>query len=77
MILYDFYKKPQVPNKTLRKDIALARTRLEVSFIQEDLRRLVNTSPLVPSDNRTEILNTIAKKLGNSEFDIYTVKGEA
>ena len=74
VILYDFYEKPQVPNRTLQNGTALARTGLEASLIQEGVRRLINTSPLVPCDVRTEIIDKFAKKLVNSEFDTYTVQ---
>ena len=45
---------------------ALAKAAMESSLIQEGVRRLLNTSRLVPDSVRTEILNNYVQKLINS-----------
>ena len=73
-ILYDFFEKPQVPNRTLQEGTALSRTSLEASLVQEGVRRLLNTSPLVNKESRTATLNAFARKLINSGFDTDTAQ---
>ena len=73
-ILYSFYEKPQVPNRTLQEGTALSRTSLESSLIQEGVRRLLNTSPDVDELTRSSIIDRFASKLYNSGHDVYTVQ---
>ena len=54
-ILYSFYEKPQVPNRTLQEGTALSRMSLESSLIQEGVRRLLNTSLDVDELTRSSI----------------------
>ena len=73
-ILYEFYEKPQAPNRTLQKETALSKTSLDASLIQECVRRMTNTSREAPAESLTDSLNVFARKLINSGHKVEEVQ---
>ena len=73
-ILHTFYEKPQVGNRVLLHNTALASTSLNSSIIQEGVRRLLNTSENVSDKVRTGILDKFASKIINSGYSVKDAK---
>ena len=73
-IYYEFYEKPQVPNRVLQYGTALSSNSLEASLTQEGVRRLLNTSPEVSTEVKASILNEYARKLLNSGHGVDFIK---
>ena len=73
-ILHAFFEKPQVPNRVLLESTPLSHNSLTASFVQEGVRRLINTSEEAPEQERTLVLDNYAQKLINSGHDEETAK---
>ena len=73
-IIYEFYEKPQVANRTLQSDTALSRTSLDASLTQECVRRMINTSLEAPADSLKNALDKFARKLLNSGHEVEVIQ---
>ena len=70
MVLYQYYEKSMTPAMVLHKRSAMPEGTRRATLNQELVRRMINTSELVPIEKRLEIVDKYAGKLLNSEYTI-------
>ena len=69
-VIYRYYEKPMIPNMVLHKRSAMPESTRRSTLNQELIRRMVNTSEMVPIEERIEIIDKYATKLMNSEYPL-------
>ena len=70
MFMYHYYEKPMIPDTVLHRRSAMPEGTRRATLNQELIRRMVNTSELVPMNTRLEIIDKYAGKLLNSEYPL-------
>ena len=68
IVHFAFYEKPMCLNQVLQKDTALPENTKQASLAQEMVRRMKNTSELLPMGERIVIVSKYAQKLLNSGY---------
>ena len=64
-IMFEYYEKPSVPNRTLQKDTALSQSTVRASLTQDLIRRMLNCSEFISAEERVKVIDDYTKKLIN------------
>jgi hypothetical protein len=69
-VLYSFYEKPMATNQVIQKDSAIPENIKMSSLNAEVVRRMLNTSELLPMGDRVAALDNICQKMANSGYKL-------
>ena len=72
--MYTFYEKPMASDMTIQREAAMPENMKISSLNQEMVRRMVNTSELVPMKTRLAIFDKYGQKLTDSGFGLKQVR---
>ena len=73
-IMFEYYEKPNVPNRTLQKYTALSQSTVRSSLTQELIRRMLNCSEHITLEGRIKVIDKYAKKLINGGHSQESIK---
>ena len=73
-VVYSFFEKQMCPNTVLQKTTALPEASVRSSLTQEVVRRLKNTSELLPKTHIQATLSTFSQKLVNSGHSVKSAQ---
>ena len=72
--LYSFYEKPMASNMVIQKTSAMPENMRMSTLNQEMTRRMMNTSELVPMEQRLKVVDEYGQKLTNSGYGLDQVR---
>ena len=70
LVMYQYYEKSMIPITVLHRRSAMPESTRRSTLNQELIRRMVNTSEMVPMSKRMEIVDNYAQKMVNSEYTV-------
>ena len=73
--MYTFFEKPMASDMVIQREAAMPENMKISSLNQEMVRRMVNTSELVPMKTRLDIVDRFGQKLTDSGFGLKHVRG--
>jgi hypothetical protein len=73
-VLYSYFEKPMASNQVLQKDTAMPEDQKMSSLNTEVVRRMQNTSELLPIEDRVAVVDNFCQKLANSGYRLHQIR---
>ena len=73
-VMYLFFEKKMASNQALQKDTAMPENQKMSSLNGEVVRRMTNTSEMLPLEDRIRVLDTFSQKLANSGYRVPQIR---